>query len=85
MIGVCESEGVEFLKICDQVMYTLCIQELQVKEGQRMILKQSRSHLPDDIARLRPSNSLRELRHGAIIIAFRIKVVTILPMYICHA
>jgi hypothetical protein len=86
VVCVCQSEGVEFLKICDEIMYTLRVQELREKVDQHLTLHQSRipSHLPDNIARLRPSNSLHELRHSAIIIAFRIQVVPILLMNICH-
>lgn len=42
-------------------------------------------HLANDITRLNPPDSLYELCHGTIIIAFRIKVVTVFAMNISHA
>ena len=68
-------------------MYPLCVQKLEKKKESEIAYTLSRFpiHLANDITRLNPPDSLYELCHGTIIIAFRIKVVTVFAMNISYA
>jgi hypothetical protein len=90
VVCVCEPEGVEFLEIGDGVVYTLkCTRNAHQKMYQYLYSSKNETkhiiYLPDGITRLSPPDTLNKLRHRAIIIALRIKVVPIPPMDIRHA
>jgi hypothetical protein len=90
VVCVCEPEGVEFLDIGDGVVYTLKRpRTAHQKMYQYLYSSKNKTkriiYLPDDITRLSPPDTLNKLRHCDIVIALRIKVVPIPPMYIRHA
>lgn len=53
MVSVREPNGVEFLKISDEIVDPLSVQILVNQSGNSSLIYEKRSHLADDITRLK--------------------------------
>jgi len=77
----------KFLEVYDEVVNSLCSVVLKLNDSAfrstwHFFVRRLKSFFSDDITELQMANSFHILLHVIIIIAFRIQMVSILPMYV---
>lgn len=83
MICRCSLVLVQFLQVFDEVVYSLCVEKLDVAHSQSygLLIRKISTYLADDLRRLSIFYCFEILLHCRIIISLLVKEVSISPEY----